>query len=420
MKVLWIVSVWPEPQSSAAGVRTMQLINSCVRAGHEVQISSPCQPNKAQEELVLKGYTTHRYEPNDSRFDDFIKGFKPEVVFFDRFMIEEQFGWRVREQCPVAARVVDTIDLHSLRRARQRKVEGGEDARELKDADLQGEDFLREVASIYRSDLSLIISSYEFEFLNRQIGIGEPLIEKCFYSSLMQKTVQGFDERQHFVMIGNFNHAPNADSVRVLKKNLWRRIRFHLKELGAEGVELHLYGSYPTHEMLALEDPSCGFYVKGWAEDARKVLSQYRVNLAPLRFGAGIKGKIAEGWSAGTPCVATTIAAEGMHDGLPFGGCVEDDWEQFARQAACLYVQNTEWLESQSRGADIVTKLYNPAVNHQKFIAAIESLVKNLQGRRDANIVGSILWHQQHRSTEYFSRWIEAKNKLKEVPLGGG
>jgi glycosyltransferase involved in cell wall biosynthesis len=419
MNVLWIVSVWPEPQSSAAGVRTMQLIDSCVRAGYQIEISSPCQPNKYQEALNLYGYKTHRYEPNDSRFDDYVKQYNPDIVFFDRFMLEEQFGWRVREQCPAAARVVDTIDLHSLRRVRQRHVESGRDARELVEEDLQGEDFLREIATIYRSDLSLIISSYEIELLKERFGISGLLIEKCSYSSPRQEVLRDFDERQHFVMIGNFHHAPNADSARILKKELWKKIQSHLKECGVNGVELHLYGAYPTHEILGLEDPASGLLVKGWAEDAREVLSRYRVNLAPLRYGAGIKGKIVEGWAVGTPCVGTTLAAEGMHDGLPFGGSVEDDWDQFARQAAILYLQSAVWSDMQTKGADVVTRVYNPEENHKQFIAAIESLVEDLQARRNANFVGSMLWHQQHRSTEYFSRWIEVKNKLREAQKAG-
>ena len=145
MKLLWIGTVWPEPDASAAGSRTMRLLEACQGAGYEVRFVSPCQENLHQQALEHQGIRTARLAPNDSAFDSFISEYRPEIVCFDRFMIEEQFSWRVRECLPEALRVLDTIDLHSLRRERQRTVTSGDSSPSTSLSD----DTLRELAAIY-------------------------------------------------------------------------------------------------------------------------------------------------------------------------------------------------------------------------------------------------------------------------------
>ena len=228
MKILWICFVWPEPDSSAAGTRTIELLNILKNAGHEIRVCSPCQPNSYKEALSNLGFITEYQAANDSRFDTFIEQYQPDIVFFDRFVIEEQFSWRVRQYCPDALRVLDTIDLHSLRRARQRKVQEGLDARELSIPDLQSEDAIREIAAIYRSDLSLIVSDFEIEFLQRNYNLSDSLLALCRFSSSKLEIVPSFEERCHFVSIGNFNHAPNIDSIKVLQENIWAEIKVRL------------------------------------------------------------------------------------------------------------------------------------------------------------------------------------------------
>ena len=87
------------------------------------------------------------------------------MVIFDRFMIEEQFGWRVEKTCPQALRVLDTSDLHCLREARQTQLKQGGVL------DLYNEIALREIAAIHRSDLTLMISEYEIELMREQFAI---------------------------------------------------------------------------------------------------------------------------------------------------------------------------------------------------------------------------------------------------------
>ncbi len=411
MKILFLAFIWPEPTSSAAGHRFLQLITSCFDSGHEIIISSACQPNQFQSNLHELGIKTVRFEANDSSFDEFIKKFNPDIVIFDRFMIEEQFSWRVKAHCPDAVRILDSCDLHSLRRLRESKIKNNDSVKSIAPSDLVETDALREIASILRSDLTLIISSFEIEFLIENYAIPNSLIalQRFWYDSI--PTTKLLEEREHFVCIGNFNHAPNRDSIKILQTALWPKIRQISRERGVNNPQLHVYGAYPTPEYISLNDPKTGFYVKGWTPDSIEMLKNYRVNLAPLRFGAGIKGKISDGWVAGTPCITTEIGSEGMHENLPFGGFIENDWDLFAQAAVDVYLDQSLWLTNQKNGYEIINALYNPKINNHQFLQSLHDSMKNKSEFRTRNIIGTLLWYEQFRSTEFFSRWIEAKNK---------
>ena len=412
MKILWIALVWPEPDSSAAGVRTTQLIDILLSAGHAVSVLSPCRDNTYRSMLAERGVATETYAPNDSSIVPFLQELDPEIVIFDRFMAEEQFGWRVREVCPAALRIVDTIDLHLLRRARERKIRTVTDSLSgglcIKGVELMSDDAIREIASIYRSDISLLTSSEERRLLIEEFRIPESLIAHCPIGYVPQRGVPAFDGRKHFVTIGNFHHAPNADSYRVLRNEIWPRIRSALSD---HSIELHVYGAYPTEEFLQYDDPRTGFRVMGRAVSAHETLSRYRVSLCPLRFGAGVKGKVADSWVVGTPVVGTSVAAEGMHDGLEFGGAVCDDTEGFVRHAVRLYGDETEWLGAQQCGWNILATRFTESRTASTFLGICREGVERCMEHRALNIVGQLLWHNQLRSTEYFSRWIEAKNR---------
>lgn len=391
----------------------MQLIEAFRDEGWQVQVCSPCLPNPHRDRLEAQGIATAHFEPNDSRFDAFVRELQPELVIFDRFMIEEQFSWRVREQCPEALRVLDTCDLHSLRRLRQQKTAKGQSALVLEDGELQTDDLLRELSSIYRSDLSLVVSDFELAWLRERFGLPEELVELCRIFYPEPRAGLGFAERRDFAIIGNFRHAPNLDAYRLLQRELWQKIRSRLAGPDAR-AELHVFGAYPTKELMDLDCAETGFRVKGWAPDARETLGRYRINLAPLRFGAGIKGKILDGWAAGTPCVATAVGAEGLHEGLPFGGAIpqaEGDWDAFAASAAALYSDFSRWERARQDGMEILKLRFGQRAVTEALSARLRRLVAEKHKMRERNFVGAMLWHHGARSTEYFSRWIELKRQ---------
>lgn len=391
-------------------------MQACRQDGYEVAASSPCQDNGFRKALEDLGYRTHHYLPNDPAFDGFVRDCNPDVVVFDRFMLEEQFSWRVRAECPEALRILDTSDLHALRRIRQRLVVKNMNPLELKPADLACEDLYRELAAILRSDLSLLVSDAELEFLKISCGISAELLLLSRFAinkNTSSKTkLPSFEERAHFMMIGNYTHAPNRDAFEWLKDEVWPAIAIEFKNQGKSRPELHVYGSYIPESFKKFDDPTSGYRVKGWAHDACETLKNYRVNLAPLRFGAGIKGKVLDGWVVGTPCLATPIAAEGMHEQLSFGGYVGTNASELAKLAVQLYTEPSLWSCSQDNASRIVEALYDRAkLDHQFRIALCQAQSQKLI-KRQRNLMGAILWREGLRSTEFFSRWIEAKNQF--------
>ena len=410
MQVLIIAYVWPEPDSSAAGGRMMQLIGFFQRQGWPVTFASPAVDSTHMPDIAALGVRKVGIELNNASFDRFIHGLAPDLVLFDRFMMEEQFGWRVEQQCPRALRVIDTEDLHCLRDARHRALKAG---RPMTTADLFSDLAKREVAAILRCDLALMISDVEIGLLTERFGVAPALLHHVPF--MLDPVVAdnagwpSFAERRHFISIGNFRHAPNWDAVLQLREDIWPRIRAHLPD-----AQLHVYGAYPPPKASQLHQPRRGFHVLGWAEDAGQVMRQARVCLAPLRFGAGIKGKLVDAMRCGTPSVTTSIGAEAMHGDLPWGGAIEDQPEAFAAAAVALYEDEAAWHDAQARGLQILNRFYNRSRHEQALLARLEQLRVSLDEHRLANFTGAMLRHHSMKSTQYMAQWIEAKNKLRD------
>lgn len=401
--------VWVEPNSSAAGSRMLQLIELFLKNDFTVTFASPAQKSETAYNLTSIGVKEEIIELNSSSFDDFIQKENPLVVMFDRFMMEEQFGWRVAENCPKALRILDTEDLHFLRKTRHSLLK--KDVPFTKEALLNSELAKREIAAILRCDLSLIISSFEMNLLtevfkvDKKLLIHLPFLLERISDDIIDKW-KTFSERRHFVFIGNFLHVPNVDAVLQLKQFVWSAIREKMPL-----AELHVYGAYPTQQILQTHKPQEGFYVKGYVPNARKVIEESRVLLAPLRFGAGIKGKLTDAMSCGTPTVTTTIGAEGMHEELPWNGYIEDVWEEFAEKAIALYTNEKIWKQSQENGVEIVNSCYRKGVLSIKFIAILEETIADLEKHRTQNFLGGLLQYKTLQATKFMSKWIEEKNK---------
>lgn len=408
-KVLIIGSVWPEPNSSAAGSRMMQLIQSFLNKGWEITFASPANHSDFSFDIESIGISKANIQLNSSSFDDFIKELQPSIVLFDRFLVEEQFGWRVAEHCPNALRLLDTEDLHCLRQTRQKAFK---EKRKYSHSDLLTADIAkREIASILRCDISLIISKVEMALLQQIFKIDTSLI---YYLPFMLdaiteeniKKLPSYNERTNFISIGNFLHEPNWNSVLYLKEEIWPLIRKALPK-----AELHIYGAYPSQKVTALHHPKTGFLIKGRAENAKEVISKAKVCLAPLRFGAGLKGKLIDAMQYGTPSVTTSIGAEAMHQDLAWNGFISDNAFEFAENAVELYTNEELWNNAQLNGVKIIDTCYPKKEAGDAFLNKIGDLSKSLSKHREENFIGSVLMHNIMQSTKYMSKWIEEKNK---------
>jgi glycosyltransferase involved in cell wall biosynthesis len=386
-QAVFFLTVWPEPRSSAAGVRTRELMAILQSEGFEVHAVSPSGLGPYRDELENCGVRTHSCDPNASSLtDSALAPLTPSLVIFDRFLMEEQFGWRTRHLWPNARALVDTIDLHALRRARERSGSVIPSDEEF------GDDLLRELASLHRAGGALVVSPIELELLVKRFSFPPERVACVPFSAVIEPSLPGFHERANFCFLGNFRHAPNLDSVLWLLVEHWPKIRARLPH-----AELHLYGAYPPAQISAHKGKN-GVFSHGYVQDHRSALRSHRCLLGPLRFGAGIKGKVMEAWACGTPVAGTALTFEGMGN----AGLRSDT---LAEETCDLYESQSAWEAESARGIAEVESLFSPSNVRAAFLGFLA------ESPATAGLTGRMLRHQSNNATKYFSRWIEAKNR---------
>jgi len=385
----------------------IQLLEVFKKQGYSITITSAASKSEYSFDFTSLGFQMKDIKMNDCSFDVFVKELDPSVVLFDRFLTEEQFGWRVIDNCPDALRILDTEDLHSLRHVREqcfKKIISF-----TKEAWLADDKTKREIASIYRCDLSLIISSFELELLTDVIKIDKSLLLLLPFmvNEITKETNwKTFEDRIDFVFIGGGKHAPNIDAIIYLKTIIWPLLHKQLPE-----AKLQIYGAYLPQQVLEMNNPKEGFLVKGRAEDANDVMQSAKVCLAPLRFGAGIKGKLISAMQNGIPSVTTTIGAEGMHGILDWNGYIENDYTAFVEAAVRLYTVQQTWKNAQEQGKTLINTLYAKTSLEYIFVKKLEQLQSDLIQHRSQNFIGNLLQHQTLQSTKFMGKWIEEKNR---------
>ena len=406
-KLLVIGFVWPEPKSSAAGKRMMQLLQFFQELEFEITFASTALNLEFSENLESLQIKTQQIVLNDNSFDTFCTELQPTIVLFDRFLTEEQFGWRVSQNSPNTIRILDTEDLHCLRHERQKAVK--ENRHFQLDSLLNSDLACREIASIFRCDLTLMVSKFEIELLQNHFSVPSALL---FYIPILIDQIKTFNpyfnDRMDFAFIGNFLHEPNADAVEYLSRFVWPAINIKLPE-----AKMMVYGAYPTQKIMGLNNPKTNFFIKGRAENAKEIIKNARVVLAPIRFGAGIKGKLLEAMQMGTPSVTSTVGAEGIASDTNWNGFVTNNPETFANHAVALYTDSEIWAQSQQNGYKILEANFLKSPFETDFKNKIAQIQNDFIDKRNLNFIGKMLMHHSNQSTKYLSKWIEEKNRFK-------
>lgn len=402
MKNLVIIgTIFPEPNSTAAGKRMLQLINFFRSENFKIYFLSTSPISEHSFPLNEWGIETHLIHLNNNSFEKLISKINPNVVLFDRFIVEEQFGWKISETCPNAIKILDTEDLHFLRKVRETNFKK---SKITEFNDYISEYFKREIASILRCDLSLIISEYELKLLTEIFNLNKEILHYLPLFAENSSSNLSYHERKNFISIGNFLHEPNWQTVLKLKK-IWKTIKMQLPE-----AELHIYGAYASQKAFELHNEKEGYLVKGRAENLEKIFNEARVLLAPIPFGAGIKGKLLDSMRFGTPNITTSVGAEAMHGNMDWNGFIADD-DEFTKKAVVLYQDENVWEKAQQNGYKIINSRYKKEQFLPQFSEKIMKIQKHLSAHRNRNFLGQILQHHTLQSTKYMSKWIEEKNK---------
>ena len=131
--------------------------------------------------------------------------------------------------------------------------------------------------------------------------------------------------------------------------------------------------------------------------------------LAPIPYGAGLKGKLFEAMQQGLPSITTKMGAEGMNGNLDWNGFISDE-DDFVAKTVELYNDKSLWETAQKNGYEIIKKRFKKELFESDFMNQVANLQENLKTHRNQNFFGQILQHQSLQSTKYMSKWIEAKN----------
>ena len=251
----------------------------------------------------------------------------------------------VRRLAPHAKLVFDTVDLHFLREQRAATHTGN--AALTRQANRSRK---HELAVIARADITFVVSPVERELLAQEVPAAT--IELLSNVLDVPGRQAGFDKRQGMVFIGGFGHPPNEDAVRWLVGEIFPRMRAQRPDL-----TLDLLGDIPETARAALLGP--GIRIHGRVEQLEPWMDGCRVALAPLRYGAGVKGKINMPMSHGLPVVATTLAAEGMHLSHGDNVLLADTADAFAAAALRLHDDPNLWEQLSLHGMENVRRHFS-------------------------------------------------------------
>jgi hypothetical protein len=430
-----ITNVVPDASASAAGVRTMALLDRFSKKFGMVHLTVPSS-HITSESQIGKIAQVSSLPPNRSDlFKTFCQQFtsSPRNVLFDRFYVEEAFSHGFHAEFPGVPLVLDMQDMHSLRQGRQTLVKHF-DAKYSKQGEdplvcltdvvnyipsTSNDDLIRELSSIHRCDLTLVCSPYELHLLKTEFQIPA---HKLSLASFFMDTAnlsdlcihnKKFNASTRFVFCGGFKHAPNVDAVRMLLRHIWPILRTSLPT-----ATLHIHGAYCTKEFYQQHAPNeKGVYIHGYTPCLDDIFMPGSILLAPLRFGAGIKGKILDAWSFGLPVVTTPIGREGIvtsGNEKDFGGAIASTTSSFCDHAIQLATDPETYFNAQGQGQHLLKTLFDSDTNWKGLEARLDQTHINLLDYRQSDYHRAMLWHHSRRSVEYFSKWIELKEGIKK------
>ncbi|MGA8277850.1 MAG: glycosyltransferase [Rhodanobacteraceae bacterium] len=273
------------------------------------------------------------------------RGGEFDVIVLSRHYVAAGYVGLARLYAPRARLVFDTVDLHYLREERAAELDNRPEL--LRHAAATR---AQELKIMRECDVTLVVSPIEQELL--AIDAADVKVEVLSNIHAIHGCRTPFDQRRDLVFVGGFQHPPNIDAVAWLVRDV-----LPLVEPDLPDVRVHIIGSRMTGSIEALK--SASVLIHGYVEDIAPYMDGCRIALAPLRYGAGVKGKVNLAMSYGLPVVATSCAVEGMHARAGEDVLVADGPEEFAAAIVRLYNDEALWQRLSSNGLDNVRRHFS-------------------------------------------------------------
>ncbi len=361
-RVLIVDATTPTPDQDSGSLRMVNLMRVLIDLGAQVSFLPENRAfveryTPALQELGVEALYAPYAQDAIALLRE--RGREFNLVVLSRHYVAASFVGLVRLYAPQAKLAFDTVDLHYLREQRAAELTGRSDlARHAAATRAQ------ELKLIRECDVTLVVSPVEQALLHTDAPGARVEVLSNVHEVYGCRTP--FAERRDLVFVGGFQHPPNADAVSWFVANVFALIRAELPD-----VRFHVIGSKVPEAIRALADAQV--IVHGYVEDITPYMDGCRISIAPLRYGAGVKGKVNMAMSHGLPVVATPCAVEGMHVVVGTDVLVAEDAAAFAAAVIELYRNEALWETLSAHGLVNVER-------HFSFGAARTALQRILDG----------------------------------------
>jgi GT2 family glycosyltransferase/glycosyltransferase involved in cell wall biosynthesis len=351
------------PDMDAGSVRMFNILMILARQGHKVTFAAEnLQSYEPYSSALRAAGVEHLGVPHNRSLEEFIetRGFAFDLAILSRKHIAARFLPLIRKAAPACKIVFDTVDLLFVRLARQAEIENS-DGRRREAAASHDE----ELGLARAADATFVVSEVEARALSAEIPAEKlgivPLIDE------LEKSPAPFPARAGMLFVGGFQHPPNLDGILFFLDEILPLIRARLP-----AIPVHIVGSRMPQELK--ERAGDGVQVHGFVPDLSPLLSRVRLSIAPLRFGAGIKGKINQSMAHGVPVVGTTVAVEGMHLENGANCLVADAPADFAAAVCRLHEDEGLWHRLAEAGQSHVREFFSFTAVEPRLVAALAKL----------------------------------------------
>jgi len=348
---LIIDSNFPTPDKDSASFRMMGILKVLVRKGCQVTFCAHNNLAEKSDIQRLEDLGVIAFQPsNCALIIEHLRqaGENYHAVMLCRADVASFYIDWVKKFATKAQVIFDTVDLHFLRKRRQAELE--QNAKEFVQSEI---DEAVELAICNKADAVLVVSEYEKKLIQGKVTKPVEVLSNIHETYPLNKP---FAERKDILFIGSFRHLPNLDAVKYFITEIFPLIKETLPN-----IKLHVIGDNASDELLSLANDSVVFH--GYVPEIERVFDSCKLSIAPLRFGAGVKGKVNQSMSRGVPVVCTSIAAEGMFLENGVNALIADTPTAFAQAVISLYGDEELWQRLSAQG-------YQNVKEHFGYLAA--------------------------------------------------
>lgn len=363
--ILWIEACIITPDQDSGSLRTLRLLKILINMQYRVSF---IPDNSTFEwryvtDLQQAGVEV-LYPPYEPSILDHlsVRGARYALIVLSRYYVASKYYEIIKSLAPQAKIIFDTVDLHYLRLRRQAELDFNRQIARL--AKLA---YREEMRLINACDLTLVVSDAELRILAAESPQASVMVLSNVHDPI--SPISPFAARQDILFVGGFQHPPNLDAVKWYAKEIWPKVRKELPE-----VRTYIIGSNMPLELVRV-GKDAGLDMLGFVPDLASYLAGCRLSISPLRFGAGIKGKVNQSMGHGLPVVATSLSIEGMGVEPEQSILIGDDSESFAACIIRLYQDEALWNRISQGGLRNVKQKFSSEVARQ----SLEKILQRLQ-----------------------------------------